>query len=52
MAQTLTRLLTHIVFSTKGRRPWIGTEIEMDQNEGKRVAPFPVAGPLCSFLGK
>jgi len=30
MAQTLTRLLTHIVFSTKDRRPWIRTEIESE----------------------
>jgi len=30
MAQTLTQILTHIVFSTKGRRPWIRTEIESE----------------------
>ena len=30
MVQTLTRLLTHIVFFTKGRRPWIRTEIESE----------------------
>ncbi len=30
MAQALSNVLLHIVFSTKGRRPWIGEEIETE----------------------
>jgi len=28
MAHTFTSLLTHVVFSTKDRRPWINTEVQ------------------------
>lgn len=43
MAQTLTRLLVHIVFSTKLRRPWITPEIE--------AALFAYIGAICRANG-
>ncbi|HEY3391564.1 MAG TPA: transposase [Lacipirellulaceae bacterium] len=30
MAQSLSNVILHLVFSTKNRRPWIGVEIETE----------------------
>ncbi len=43
MAQTLTRLLVHIIFSTKNRQPWITPEIE--------AALFAYIGAVCRSQG-
>ena len=43
MAQTLTRILVHIIFSTKDRRAWITPEIES--------ALFAYIGGICRACG-